>query len=421
MIHRFLDFISSLKLTVVCLALAMVLVIVGTVAQVKLGLWVAQEHFFRSYFVYWQPEGASWKIPVLPGGWLLGSVLLVNLLAAHAKRFAFTKKKAGIILIHAGLILLLVGQFLTEVFQKESSMRLTEGEAKNYSETYQRSELVFVDTSDKDHDKVISVPQSLVAKKGEFALPELPLTVRVKDYWPNSFLTTNLTESGVINTRATEGIGKIYGVVPQDTTAKMDEINVPSAVVEINSSKGPLATLLVTSDISRMQSIQFDGKTYEVGLRFKRFYNPYYIQLQKFTHERYKGTDVPKNFASRIRVKNPQRAEDREVLIYMNNPLRYQGKTFFQGSFDPKDARVSIFQVVENPAWLTPYISCTLVGVGLLVQFLSHLIGFAKRRSDKGKDDEKRSQPQPAKKRKAAPEPAALAVPLTAAANRRDS
>jgi len=71
--------------------------------------------------------------------------------------------------------------------------------------------------------------------------------------------------------------------------------------------------------------------------------------------------------------------EDREVLIYMNNPLRYAGETFYQASFDPDD-HGSVLQVVRNPTWLTPYFSCVLVATGLLIQFLSHLIPFLKRR-----------------------------------------
>ena len=39
MIDRFVSFFSSLRLTIVCLALAFVLVFVGTIAQVKLGLY----------------------------------------------------------------------------------------------------------------------------------------------------------------------------------------------------------------------------------------------------------------------------------------------------------------------------------------------------------------------------------------------
>ena len=36
----------------------------------------------------------------------------------------------------------------------------------------------------------------------------------------------------------------------------------------------------------------------------------------------------------------------------------------------------SVLSVVRNPSWLTPYIGCAIVGAGLLVQFLTHLVGF---------------------------------------------
>ena len=57
-------------------------------------------------------------------------VLLINLLAAHFQRFAFSKKKIGIFLTHAGLILMLLGQIVTDQFQVESNMRL---EAVSYT------------------------------------------------------------------------------------------------------------------------------------------------------------------------------------------------------------------------------------------------------------------------------------------------
>jgi cytochrome c biogenesis protein ResB len=52
----------------------------------------------------------------------------------------------------------------------------------------------------------------------------------------------------------------------------------------------------------------------------------------------------------------------------MNQPLRYEGKAFFQSSFGKNDT-LSILQVVENPGWLVPYVSTVLVIVGLVVQF----------------------------------------------------
>ena len=52
----------------------------------------------------------------------------------------------------------------------------------------------------------------------------------------------------------------------------------------------------------------------------------------------------------------------------MNQPLRYAGRTFYQASFGKNDT-LSVLQVVENPGWLLPYISCALVTLGLLIHF----------------------------------------------------
>src|ERR1700675_1340265 len=100
---------ASLRLTVVCLGFGMLLVFLGTLAQVHLGIHAVQARYFQSLLIFWSPPGASWKIPILPGGYLLGTVLLANLITAHATRFQFSRKKIGIILLHFGVILLLIG------------------------------------------------------------------------------------------------------------------------------------------------------------------------------------------------------------------------------------------------------------------------------------------------------------------------
>ena len=91
------------------------------------------------------------------------------------------------------------------------------------------------------------------------------------------------------------------------------------------------------------------------------------------------GTEIPKNFASRITLIDPERSVDREVLIYMNHPLRYRGETFYQSGFQ-KDDSATILQVVRNPSFLAPYVACIVVAAGLLFQFGFHLVGFARRR-----------------------------------------
>ncbi len=158
---RWLKPLTSLKLTIVCLACAMVLVFLGTLDQVHIGVYEAENRYFKSLFLFFTPPGTVWRIPWFPGGYIVGGLLLINLLAAHIARFKLSWKKAGILFLHSGLILLLVGQLFADIFiDLESQMRLDQGQTKNYSESLYHDELAIIDTSGSDADQVISVPDS---------------------------------------------------------------------------------------------------------------------------------------------------------------------------------------------------------------------------------------------------------------------
>src|SRR5437763_83428 len=160
MLHKTLKVLTSMRLTVVCLSFAVVLVFIGTLAQVDEGLYQAQARYFKSWLIL-----RPLNLPIIfPGGYLLGVVLMVNLLAAHAARFQLTRKKAGLFLIHIGVILLLLGQLLTDVLSRESAMRLVEGRSKNYSESFQDNEIALIDTSDPQSDSVISIPEAMLVR-----------------------------------------------------------------------------------------------------------------------------------------------------------------------------------------------------------------------------------------------------------------
>lgn len=379
-IRKIVDLFSSLRLTVVCLAIAMVLVFVGTLAQVDEGLYQAQNRYFKSLFIWWSLPGTGFQIPVFPGGYLVGGVLLVNLIAAHVRRFELSRKKIGIFIIHAGLILLLLGQLFTDLLSVESALQFTEGHTKTFSEDFHANEIVIIDQTDPNHDQVVSVPEPMVAPGKEIRLPAAPFTLRVKSYWPNTELY-NEKADGAIAAGATQDLGKNLFVRPKPRTAKMDERNLPAAVLEVLAQGASLGSWLV-SPIARKQTFTHDNREYEIGFRFRRHYIPFNLTLLDARFDEYTGTEIPKNYSSRVRLQNPRTGEDREVLIKMNEPLRYGGLTFFQ--FQMSTNRVgpltSTLQVVRNPSWLTPYISCVMVGLGLTVQFLMHLIGFIKRR-----------------------------------------
>ena len=379
MVEKIVNFFTSLRLTVACLCFGLVLVLVGTLAQVDEGLYNAQARYFKAFFVWWGPAGAGWKMPVFPAGYTVGTVLLVNLIAAHIKRFKWERKKAGIFLTHIGIILLLIGQLLTDVLSRESAMRMTEGETKSYSEDFHANELVLIDRSGTDTDEVIAIPESLVARRGELRHEKLPFTLRVKEYWPNSWMAGRPT-NGFNPVAVTQGMGQNVFLQSRSPVTAMDSRNVPAAVIEASADGKTLGSWLVSCQTDAEQFIRVGDREFLVAMRFERHYKPFDITLTKFSHELYKGTEKPKNFASDVIVKNRETGEERPVKIWMNNPLRYAGETFYQASFDREDARVTVLQVVRNPSWLTPYFSCILVGVGLVVQFLIHLVGFARKR-----------------------------------------
>ena len=116
-LYQILEFCASLRITVVLFLLSFILVFYGTWAQVDAGIWTVVKEYFRGWFVaiplkivflrlydipsdYWIP---------FPAGWTLGTLLMINLLAAHAIRFKLSWKRSGILLLHSGLILMMAG------------------------------------------------------------------------------------------------------------------------------------------------------------------------------------------------------------------------------------------------------------------------------------------------------------------------
>jgi hypothetical protein len=419
MTDKIWKFFTSLRLTVVLLALGLVLVFLGTLAQVHEGLWNAQTRWFRSLIVVHETGDPWWApfplIRIFPGGYLLGILLLLNLIAAHIKRFHLTWNKFGINLTHFGIILLLGGQLLTDKFSQESVMSFSEGETKHYSEVSRAFELAFTRPVSDQQEEVVAIPIELL-KKGETVRNEkLPFGVKVNEFWLNSEPSFRAPMQQNGPAISDKGIAKDWDFREMKESKDMDGRNLPTAVIQLggDSTSGDLGTWLVSSwasddqvvegvrrsyarsvgadvadsIVSKLtvpQEVTVGDKTWRMALRPTRSYKDFSVTLLKTTHEIYPGTitaanpdGLPKNFQSRIRVENPARGEKREVDIYMNNPLRYEGLTFFQATMG---VGRSGLQVVRNPSWQMPYWAFGLVFAGLVFQFGYHLVKFITKR-----------------------------------------
>jgi hypothetical protein len=391
-LRRMLMPLASLKITVALFALSLVLVFVGTLAQVDSGIWTVVNKYFRWWFV-WVPLQIffprSVQVPggfPFPGGWLIGFGLLINLLAAHAVRFKLSWKRVGIIMLHSGVVLLLLGELITGVFSVEGKMTIDEGQSANFIEDTLHYELAVIDTSDSSGDVVVSIPGSRLRDGETIRDDRLPFTIEVKQYMVNSVIDVKPKETAP----ADAGYGARVRAEARKEVAGTDtkqQIDVPSAYLTLRPKTGgePLGTYLVSQWFGVKfelppQPVRVGGKSYGIDLRFRREYKPFQLRLIEFRFDRYPGTDIPMNYSSLVRLTDPESKEDRQVLIRMNEPLRHRGETFYQSSFDEATEKTTILQVVRNPGAVLPYVSCGLVMVGMLFHFGLHLVGFLGRR-----------------------------------------
>ena len=344
----------------------MVLVVACTLAQVSLGTYGAVNAYIRSFFVFWNVAGTSWAIPVFPGGGLVGAVLTVNLVCAQVRRLEMSWRKLGLWVVHLGLILLFVGEFVTSWFQVEMQLAVEEGQTVDYLESPREMELVIADTTDARHDDVYAVPEPLLEAGKFIEVKGTPLFIRVKAFFENAEL--GMRGPSDPPSPATVGVGVNVSVAELGSAVNDDQPIRRAAFVEPFAGPRSYGTWLVSNLLGAPQTFVHEGRTYALSFRHRREYLPYAVTLKKFSHDIYPGTDIPKNFSSLVHLSRTATREERDVLIYMNQPLRYAGKAFYQSSFGKNDT-LSILQVVENPGWLLPYVSCVLVAAGLVLHF----------------------------------------------------
>jgi hypothetical protein len=402
MLAQIYAWLSSIRLTLFLLTASVLLIFFGTLDQVHYGIYHTQQKYFEHVFVIWSypqqwiyGDALQWfKLP-LPGGYFLGPLLVINLACAHFKYFRPSLKKIGIPFIHAGIVLLLLGQLWTQVRQTEYFMWLAEGERGHFVESFHYDEFVITDITDPDADIAYSWHEAALRERGQqLSHPDLPFTIEVLWHARNAAIFQRPPNAAAAFPQMPfdRGIGAENDLVAmaQPPTFAEGERNVTSAIVRLSDSSSgqPIGSWLV-SNLFRQhmpmrqpfphQEFTHGDRTYRVAMRFTRRYLPAEIELRDFHHDRYPGTDIPFNFSSDVRLHEFATGNARDTLIYMNHPLRYAGLTFYQASFADNDTR-SMFQVVHNPARWIPYISTAITTIGLIVQFVVSLYFHVYRR-----------------------------------------
>ena len=314
------------------------------------------------------------------------------------------RKRAGIVLLHGGIGLIMVFDVLVGTAHVESRMLIEEGRTVQFSEDIRTVELAVVDKSDESQDWHTVIPARLLKTGATLSDENLPFDIRVVDYYPNSDLKRLDGERGVLaenpdfENPATDGVGKRFAAVnlKQSTGTDMEAtVDHPSTYLEfLDKSTGASLGTYVASVwmkppyfFGEDQTVEVDGNDYEVALRFKRLYKPYEVTLVDVQKNDYAGTNSPRDYRSILKIADSERGSTFEYPVWMNNPLRYGGETFYQSSFhpagslpSPESKEATTLQVVSNTGWMVPYIACMIVVFGMLAQFTLTLLRFLNRR-----------------------------------------
>jgi ABC-type transport system involved in cytochrome c biogenesis permease subunit len=313
--------------------------------------------------------------------WQLIKGTSVGLVLLAASELLF-HRRAGIVVIHLGILLMMVGELLVAKGAVEGNMSIREGTTANFARDLRASELAITDLSAPEFDHVAVVPQSLLVPGKRISDPQLPCDLEVIKYFPNATISTR---SPGDDNPATLGVGKHWTATSRTASTGVemnDKQDVSAAYVRLftKGTDRALGVLMCSqdADLEHMADhLEIDGRDLAVALRFKRIYKPYAVQLDDVRAENYLGTTIPRNYSSDIRLVDADRDVDRPVHIWMNNPLHYREETFFQSSYSrDQSGEITVLSVVTNSAWLIPYISCMIVVVGLGAHFLRVLLRF---------------------------------------------
>lgn len=302
------------------------------------------------------------------------------------------KKRAGIVVLHFGIILLLFSELITGVYAKEGNMRIQEGDYSSFVDLSREYELAISDPeAGASKEKSFIIPDSYLQNLGEWQSHEsLPFDFKVNSWHGNATM-----ESRDLPDSSYEGLGSSFRIKPLPKVSGVDanSMDIPAMEMEFRDKSGKALGKFAFSVIMYMQGtddfiqhVTVGEKKYNLMMRNKREYlysigssKPVRVKLIDFRHDTYIGTNVPKNYSSLVELVDEEKEIDRKVLISMNNPLRYTGRTFYQSSFAP-DETGTVLQVVSNPGWMLPYLCCVIVGIGMLFQFVLTLSKFISRK-----------------------------------------
>lgn len=406
--QRLFDWLSGFGLATCLLLLMGLLTWLATLEQIYSGLHATLLKYFHWQAWYLIPEIngkivgiplGDWTIPnteldaiplILPGGYWVGALLLVNLTLGGVVRARKGWKHAGNLIAHAGIILMLIAGGVAHHFEERGNMMIRPGSSNDVAEHYTEYavEVIEVDASGNPQQVHVirgkHIDDLEGGKSRTFDLKEVPFDLEIAGYLPHAAPVHIHEQAPPRQERVVEGY-YLFGTDPEPEA----ERNVAGCYARVHTPDGDTSAPFILSGMAfHPHTVEAEGRLFVIHMRKRLWPMPFTIRLDEFSAEFHPGTRRPAKFVSEV-----TRIEDGNevpITIQMNEPLRHEGLTFYQASYGPQgggpeEELFTVLEVVENPADKWPEISLYIVTFGMLVAFIiklsQFLIGQSRKRS----------------------------------------
>ena len=390
------DFLSGFHLATATFLLLLLLTWLATLEQIDFGLYPTLNKYF-SWKSPWlipdmTPEINGKKLPfILPGGYYVCAVLLLNMILGGIVRIRKGWKQAGNLISHFGIVFMLLGGGVAHHFSERGNMAIYEGESSDTGESYNEWVIEVAEVKEGKYDEFHVIRGNFLTglekgKSSVFEFEGIPFSLEVSNYLVNAIPTNELEAAP----RKGEHVADGYYLQEAEGNVE-SERNVAGAYARAIFADGEKSAPFILSGAAFYPFTVRDGeRVFTITMRKRLWPMPFEVKLDTFLAEFHPGTSRPAKFISDIRrVENGQESK---VRIQMNEPMRYEGFTFFQASYGPPGARpgermYSVFEIVKNPADHWPEYSLYIVAFGMLVTFLTKLGGHLTASSRKRKNE----------------------------------
>jgi hypothetical protein len=354
------------SITLTSLFVLLLLVFFGTLYQADHGLYEAQRIFFG--YIIWVKG-----IVPFPGSSTVLWVLSLQLILFMAVQLPLVWKKFGLWVVHGGLLLLLVGGFITQLMAVESQLTLAEGQTGQTTTSYDQWEVVAF-TSQGDTNTVTAYADYALKPGAVLRFDQFKSTLTVKTYYENAAAFTSMATGGVM---PYINASRIASMEPRKLEKESPQ-NAPGVIATLKTEGADDRDILLYGLERNPLALTLNGERVFLQLRRRNYPLDFSITLRDFVRTLHPGTETPKSFESDVSLNH--HGSSRDLKIWMNNPLRYEGYTFFQASFSiDQTGELSTFAVVTNPGRVLPYVSSLMVFGGMLLHFILHFLGYVKR------------------------------------------